>query len=243
MHICMMIIHVWLKDVWNSVADILTNTVKVDDGHDDDVIKWKHLPRYWPFVREIHRSPAMSQHKGQWRGALMFSLICAWINGWVKQSWGWRFETPSCPLWSHCNVKTQPPHNHHPQGEFCFTQSYKKSMATGNRSHPTLIANIYSMIYHIEKCRRELYFGMWFLICWFWRSTSQRFYSPAQAGWRKTRNAATGTCISYTVSCFWHILSRIRIPISEIVTLLHEGFFDDYRIVSLFITSLNPAYV
>ena len=20
----------------------------------DDVIKWKHLPRYWPFVREIH---------------------------------------------------------------------------------------------------------------------------------------------------------------------------------------------
>ena len=22
----------------------------------DDVIKWKHFPRYWPFVREIHRS-------------------------------------------------------------------------------------------------------------------------------------------------------------------------------------------
>ena len=22
-------------------------------------------------------------HKGQWRGALMFSLICAWINDWV----------------------------------------------------------------------------------------------------------------------------------------------------------------
>ena len=20
-----------------------------------------------------------------------------------KQSWGWRFETPSCPLWRHCN--------------------------------------------------------------------------------------------------------------------------------------------
>ena len=48
----------------------------------DDVIKWKHLPRYWPFVREIPRSPVNSPHKGQWRGALMFSLICAWINGW-----------------------------------------------------------------------------------------------------------------------------------------------------------------
>ena len=50
----------------------------------DDVIKWKHFTRYWPFVRGIHRSPVKSPHKGQWRGALMFSLICAWINGWVN---------------------------------------------------------------------------------------------------------------------------------------------------------------
>ena len=32
----------------------------------------------------IHRSPVNSPHKGQWRGALMFSLICVWINGWVN---------------------------------------------------------------------------------------------------------------------------------------------------------------
>ena len=50
----------------------------------DDVIKWKHFPRYWPFVRGIHRSPMNSPHKGQWRGALVFSLICTWINGWVN---------------------------------------------------------------------------------------------------------------------------------------------------------------
>ena len=50
----------------------------------DDVIKWKHLPRYWPFVRGIHRSPVNSPHKGQWRGALLFSLICNWINSWIK---------------------------------------------------------------------------------------------------------------------------------------------------------------
>ena len=50
----------------------------------DDVIKWKNSPRYWPFVRGIHRSPVNSPHKGQWRGALMFSLICAWINSWVN---------------------------------------------------------------------------------------------------------------------------------------------------------------
>ena len=51
----------------------------------DDVIKWKIFPRYWPFVRGIHRSPVNSPHKGQWRGALMFSLICVWINGWVNK--------------------------------------------------------------------------------------------------------------------------------------------------------------
>ena len=50
----------------------------------DDVIKWKHFPRYWPFVRGIHWSPVNSPHKGQWRGALMFSLICVWINDWVN---------------------------------------------------------------------------------------------------------------------------------------------------------------
>ena len=46
----------------------------------DDVIKWKHFPRYWPSVREIHRWPVNSPHKGKWRGALMFSLICARVN-------------------------------------------------------------------------------------------------------------------------------------------------------------------
>ena len=27
-----------------------------------------------------------SPHEGQWRGALMFSLICAWTNAWVNNS-------------------------------------------------------------------------------------------------------------------------------------------------------------
>ena len=50
----------------------------------DEVIKWKHFPRYWPFVRGIHRASVNSPHKGQWRGALMCPLICDWINGWVN---------------------------------------------------------------------------------------------------------------------------------------------------------------
>ena len=53
---------------WNWAMEF----VEVEYIH-DDAIKWKHFPRYWPFVRGIHRSPVNSPHKGQWRGALMFS--------------------------------------------------------------------------------------------------------------------------------------------------------------------------
>ena len=49
-------------------------------GH-DDVIKWNHSPRYWPIVRGSRRSPVDSPHKGQWREAVMFSLILTWTNG------------------------------------------------------------------------------------------------------------------------------------------------------------------
>ena len=50
----------------------------------DDVIKWKHFSRNWPFVRGIHPSPVNFPHKDQWRGAVMFSLICVWINDWLN---------------------------------------------------------------------------------------------------------------------------------------------------------------
>ena len=67
-------------------------------SHHDDVIKWKPLPRYWPFVRGIHRSSVNSPHKDQWRGALMcFDVFFdPRLNKRLsKQSWGWWFETPS----------------------------------------------------------------------------------------------------------------------------------------------------
>ena len=70
----------------------------------DDVIKWKHFPRYWPFVREIHWLPVNSPHKGQWRGALMFFF---YLNQQLGKQWRCRwFETPSRSLWRHCNTET-----------------------------------------------------------------------------------------------------------------------------------------
>ena len=77
----------------------------------DGVIKWKHFPRYWPFAWGNPRSRVNSPLKGQWSGAFVFSLICAWINGWVKDCkagdlrrhrahygvivmWGWPADFP-----------------------------------------------------------------------------------------------------------------------------------------------------
>ena len=71
----------------------------------DDVIKWKHFSRHWPFVRGIHRSPVNSPHKGQWCGALIFFFDLHLNKRLSKQSWGWWIETPSS--WHHCKVLDQ----------------------------------------------------------------------------------------------------------------------------------------
>ena len=82
----------WMNDCVNKAGDLrrhrahhdVTVIMSAVISRHDDVIKWKHFPRYWPFVRGIPRSPVNSPHKGQWRGALMFSLIYVWLNGWVN---------------------------------------------------------------------------------------------------------------------------------------------------------------
>ena len=74
------------------------------DMFHDDVIKWKHFPCYWPFVWGIHLSPVNSPHKGQWHGALMFSMICAWTNDWINTMETSVIWEPSCSLCHHCKV-------------------------------------------------------------------------------------------------------------------------------------------
>ena len=71
-------LHVAFKDM------VMGCTGPTFDRYHDDVIKWRYFPCYLPFVRGIQRSPVNSPHKGQWREALMFSLICACINDWVN---------------------------------------------------------------------------------------------------------------------------------------------------------------
>ena len=58
------------------------------------------------FVWGIHRWPVTSPHKGQWRGALRFSLVCVWINGWTNNREAGDLR-PLRSLWRHCNVWTK----------------------------------------------------------------------------------------------------------------------------------------
>ena len=48
-------------DRWSSDNSLVWPRIKINLH--DDVIKWKHFPRYWPFVRGIHGSPVISRTK------------------------------------------------------------------------------------------------------------------------------------------------------------------------------------
>ena len=70
-----------LKFIRNWIISYKQNNCELLSENHDDVIKWKYFLRYLPFVRGNHRSPVNSHHKDQWRGTLMFSLICTSTNG------------------------------------------------------------------------------------------------------------------------------------------------------------------
>ena len=69
----------------------------------DDVIKWKHFPRYWPFVREFTGPGEFPAQRPVTRSFDVF--FDPRLNKRLsKQWWGWWFETPSWSLWRQCNV-------------------------------------------------------------------------------------------------------------------------------------------
>ena len=122
--------------ITNSCGENSQSYTKGQNCH-DDVIKCKYFPRYWPFVRGIHRWPVNSPHKGQRCLALMYSLICFDVffdlsKRMSKQSRRRWVETPSPSLWRHCN--------------------------SGKPSHVTSPCNKYSRIWQllpIHPCRHS----------------------------------------------------------------------------------------
>ena len=70
----------------------------------DDVIKWKHFPRYWSFC--AGNSPVTGEFPSQRPVTRSFDVFYLRLNKrFSEQSSGRWFETtPSCPLWRHSNV-------------------------------------------------------------------------------------------------------------------------------------------
>ena len=104
----------------------------------DDVIKWKHFPRYCPCVRGIHWSPVNSPHKCQWRGALMFFYLH--LNRQLSKQWGRWFRHVSMQL--RCSIDTYMQITHmlsHPFLQICgicpqIQKRKKKKNSTHNVS-------------------------------------------------------------------------------------------------------------
>ena len=74
----------------------------MNENWHDDVIKWKHFPRYWPFF--AGNSPVTGEFPAQRPVTLSFDVFfdLRLNKRWSKQCRGWWFEAPSCPWWRHC---------------------------------------------------------------------------------------------------------------------------------------------
>ena len=133
-------IRVALTEYWGQVV------IKSGNGSvsHDDVIRWKHFPRNWPFVQGIHRSPVNSPHKGQWRGALMFSLICVWINDWVKNREAGDLRRYLASLWRHCNDQAT---LHY------LVPNWSNRMAFNGVTKSSVNSFRYIYIYHLTKAQ------------------------------------------------------------------------------------------
>ena len=81
--------------------------------HHDDVIKSKHFPRYWALCAGNLPVTGESPHKGQWRGALMFSFIFAWTNSWVNNGDAGDLRRNRC----HYDVIVMGPSSQNEQGK------------------------------------------------------------------------------------------------------------------------------
>ena len=74
-----------------------------DAGLLNDVIKWKHFPRYWPFLRGIHRSVVNFPAQRPVTQSFYIFLDLCLIKRLSEHSRGWWFELLSRPLWRRCN--------------------------------------------------------------------------------------------------------------------------------------------
>ena len=91
----------------------LISSVQCKFAWHDDVIKWKYFPRYWPFMKGIHRWPVISPHTkandaGLW-SAPVYSTVCSGADQRKHQSSAILAFVREIPRWL---VNPPPPHTH-----------------------------------------------------------------------------------------------------------------------------------
>ena len=123
-----------------SLACILTELR--DSGHMMTSSNGSIFPVTGPLCGGIHRSTVNSLHKGQWRGALMFSLICTWIDGWAnnREAGDLRHHNTHYDvtvMWNRHNDTLQWRHKGRDSVSRLFTQSFIQTQIKENIKAPS----------------------------------------------------------------------------------------------------------
>ena len=219
-------LHMYDNESMNNYDLFEKHNFSVRSWH-DDVIKWKHLPRYWPFVRGIHRGPVTRSFD------IFFDLR---PNKWLsKQSWSWlfEFETPSHPLWRHCNEII-------PSTKILLSQLMTSTLYWCIASKLKAPQNLYWMsnmflwvqififfvFYHVvPKRHSQLYYEL--MVCKtkrnlkrpyeggvFWKHLLWLWVWSRLTNWHSSTSDSSGMSVLITESIYWTETSRVSQLIS-----------------------------
>ena len=90
---------IWINKLLQ--RDIRCGYIVTDSVYTWWVIRWKHFPRYWLLCGEFTGHRWIPPQRPVTRSFDVFFVLCL-SKRLSKQSLGWWFETPSCPLWRQC---------------------------------------------------------------------------------------------------------------------------------------------
>ena len=179
----------------------------------DDVIKWKHFPRHWPFVRESTGQRWIPLTKAS--DAELWCFLYRSLNKRLsKQSRRQWFETTSRSLWRHCNEEDRcfAPRIMHmipvllSQRIVWLNRAPEQTTAIQKQtmSISLLLDNLFRKIFQDRRRLPYLY------------HTSDKITS--NGSWRQGIKGEM-TCTGY-VALVWNIIYRIMTIILIIVTII-----------------------
>ena len=99
-------IRIWSNEIWEFCFNHVVVPWARVPHHHNDVIKWKHFPRCWPYVREFigHRWIPLTKASATRSIDVFFDLrLDKRLSKQSRRRW---FKPPSRSLWRHCNANS-----------------------------------------------------------------------------------------------------------------------------------------